>query len=252
MGATHLLFHNQGRGRPIGGGDGEVAYADKVLATESANLIAYWPLWEASGATADNFEGTAARDGTYTGVTLGQTGIGDGKTCPLFDGSTDWLNVYSASFASAFSGATGTFMAWAKVSAAGVWTDGAAREVVRFLVDGNNYFYIRKQAANNELYFIFRAGGTTDDHTFTVTTTDWIQIVMKWDKPTANRVYYYWNTNTTSDPGIGTWVGTPASNSTVIGSASGVPGEPWSGWLAHCAVWTKVLSDAQIADLYAV
>ena len=59
---------------------GGATYYKKVLATEPANLLAYWPLNEGSGSVADNLEGTAARDGAYTGVTLGQAGIGDGWT----------------------------------------------------------------------------------------------------------------------------------------------------------------------------
>ena len=43
-------------------------------------------------------------DGAYTGVTLGQDGIGDGNTCPLFDGANDFLDFYSAGFSSAFNG----------------------------------------------------------------------------------------------------------------------------------------------------
>ena len=102
----------------------EEAYYEKVLGIQSANMLAYWPVWEASGAVADNIEGTAARDGAYTGVDLGQPGIGDGNTCPWWDGANDYCNIYSTSLRDAFNGAEGTIACWAKVNSAAVWTDG--------------------------------------------------------------------------------------------------------------------------------
>jgi hypothetical protein len=40
-----------------------------------------------------------------------------------------------------------------------------------------------------------------------------------------------------------------ASTLMVIGSASTTAANVWSGWLAHAAVWSVVLTDAEIADL---
>ncbi len=50
-------------------------YFRKVL---SHRPIAYWPLWEASGSVAFDLAGNALH-GAYTGVTLGQVGVGDGR-----------------------------------------------------------------------------------------------------------------------------------------------------------------------------
>jgi len=51
---------------------GPNGYINKVLSIQPNNLLAYWPLNETSGTNADNAEGTATRDGTYTGVDLNQ------------------------------------------------------------------------------------------------------------------------------------------------------------------------------------
>ena len=51
---------------------------------------------EASGT--DMIDAVAAHNGTYTGVTLGQPGIGDGLTCPLFDGANDYAIANHADF----------------------------------------------------------------------------------------------------------------------------------------------------------
>ncbi|MFV1969356.1 MAG: hypothetical protein ACC628_28375, partial [Pirellulaceae bacterium] len=61
-------------------------------------------MWEASGSISDDLS-PQGNDGAYTGVTLGQPGIGDGRTCPLFDGANDYNNIYSAALNTDFDGA---------------------------------------------------------------------------------------------------------------------------------------------------
>ena len=91
-----------------------LTYARKVLAIDRDNLIAYWRLSEASGSVADNLEGTAARDAGYDAdVTLGQPGIGDGRTSVLFDLSADeFVDCFTTSFRDAWDGAEGSMIAW--------------------------------------------------------------------------------------------------------------------------------------------
>ena len=95
-------------------------YADKIL---GYSPIAYWPLWEADGSTAEDISGNGF-DGAYVDVTLGADGIGDGRTCPLFDGAAGYMNAFSTGLRDAFNGAEGSFAIWAKVFNVGVWTDG--------------------------------------------------------------------------------------------------------------------------------
>ena len=78
-----------------------VTYTGKI---QALGPIAYWPLSEASGTTIVDASGNA-RNGAYTAVTLGQAGIGDGRTSASFDGSTSFGDLYSASLAGAFNGA---------------------------------------------------------------------------------------------------------------------------------------------------
>jgi len=86
------LFHNQGKGRPIGGGS---TYIDKVLSIQPANLIGYWPMNDASGAVALDYSGQG-NNGAYTGVSLANApGPDGGNSCPLFDGTSDFNNIYS-------------------------------------------------------------------------------------------------------------------------------------------------------------
>ncbi|GAI14148.1 unnamed protein product, partial [marine sediment metagenome] len=82
------------------GAGGVLAYDDKVLGMDP---IAYWPLSETSGLVA-NCLVNPAQNGVYTGVTLGQPGIGDGNTAPYFDGTNDYVDVLTAAFIAAYNG----------------------------------------------------------------------------------------------------------------------------------------------------
>jgi len=226
-------------------------YSDKVLGTEAANLLAYWRLQEASGTDADNYEGTAARDGTYTGVTLGQTGIGDGLTCPLFDGANDYVDIYSISLRDAFDGATGTLAIWGKVSGVGVWSDDTIRRLVNLRVNSDNFVQILKRGSgSDDLRWSYKAGGTQEDVDLTTTTTDWFHAAITWSVA-ADEVKAYFNGSQTgsTQTGLGTWVGSIVEDGTNIGALTETPTFVWDGYLAHWAVWTKALTAAQISSL---
>jgi hypothetical protein len=232
-------------------GLGAGAYAERVLGMEPANLIGYWPLWEASGTKAEDISGRG-HHGVHTGVTLGQPGIGDGRTCPLFDGTNDFNNVYSAALAADFNGAEGTLLIWAKVANAGVWTDGVARVMAGIGVDGtDNFLRTSKDAANNSLSVYYEAGGTIDTVFKTgASAVGYMCLAMTWSKSGELLMSYY--NGAAVDAGsatLGTWAGALASTRCVIGAATTTPALPWSGNLAHCALWSKALTAAQIAYL---
>lgn len=64
------------------------------LRLRRTDVIAQWMLNETSGTTADNAQGTAAYDGTYTGgYALNQTGPATGIACVDFNGSTGYVTV---------------------------------------------------------------------------------------------------------------------------------------------------------------
>lgn len=237
-----------------GPSSGAVAYSEKVLGIESANLIAYWPLWEAEGATADNYEGTAARDGTYSGVTLGQTGIGDGETCPLWAGN-DHVDIYSASLNTAFSGAECTIAWWMKVSAAGVWTDNTYRRLFDVRVDAGNRFFPTKSNTSNRLTYSYSGGGTRkDNNKNSITTTDWIHCAITVSE-TADQYIPYFNAAVVGTIGtsLGEWTTDPLSSTeTVIGAENTTPQQVWDGYIAHFAIWTVALSQTNITKLATV
>lgn len=229
-------------------------YWKKVLGTQRANLLAYWTLWDASGTQATDMSGNG-RHGTYSGPTLGQPGIGDGRTAPLFDGVNDFVNSYTASLDGVFSGAAGSIHIWIKVSSSAVWTDGAAHGVLRFGEDGSNRITINKTVNNNELAWFYDAGGVSEVVSSTALGggTGWIPLAITWDKNAgaSGEMKAYGNqsqigaTQTT----LGTYVGALASTIAVLGALNSSAAFPWSGYLAHCAIWNTALSTAQISAL---
>ena len=77
------------------------SYMKKVLRPnpgvgyDPSSLIGFWLQNEAAGGVSFDHSGYG-RDGAYTGVTLGQPGIGDGSTAAGYDGINDFNNIYSA------------------------------------------------------------------------------------------------------------------------------------------------------------
>jgi hypothetical protein len=227
-----------------------LAYTNKVKALSP---IAYWPLADTSGTTATDESGNG-RNGTYTATTLGQTGIGDGRTAASLDGSTSFVNMFSASLQAAFGSAEGTFAAWARVANAGVWTDAAQRRVIRFAADANNAVAMYRSTTNNTFSWQYVAGGTTLTRSkAALSTTDWFHIALTWSK-TNNQAIAYFNGAQEGAilTGLGVWAGNLASSTTLVGATSQTPGGVWNGNLAHAAIWASALSAAQIATLAVV
>ena len=229
------------------------SYMGKVLATAPANLIGYWPLNELSGTNADNAEGTAARDGTYTGVSLNNSTGPDGQPVGLWDGANDYCNIYSASLATAFNVAEGTAMIWAKVSGVGVWTDGTARYALTLRTNSQNRVTIFKHSVDNWFYVRYEADNVDLITTITpFSSTGWVLYGVTWSA-LADEVKVYVNglQSGATLTGLGTWSGSLDSDYVSIGSQTATT-SVWDGYLAHAAVWTTPLSAAQILALATV
>ncbi len=237
-----------------------VQYMQRVLATDP---IAYWPLDEGQGTVAHCWV-NSAQNGAYTGVTLGQPGAGDGRTAPFYGGANGFTNIYTVSFRDAFGlyndptglldESEGTVMVWAKANDVGVWTDGADRYLLNLYVDSANQIYLRKTSVNNQLYWHYEAGNIVENQGIAgVTTIDWFYMGITWSKSTgaSGEVRYYYNgvqPHAVEDT-LGVWVGNLSAARTIIGARDTTPSYLWHGWLAHCAIWDRPLTPAQIADL---
>ena len=234
-----------------------MSYTDKVLGIQSANLIAYWPLSETSGTTADNAEGTAARDGTYSNVTLNSETFTDGTPAPSFNGTTSKLSIPTAAFNGVYSGREITVSCWIKMSGAGVWSDGANRYITSFpYVDGSNRLLVFKTTTTNQIQFFLSSGGVAKSILTTAPggTTNWFHLAYTQTLSTdAAKVYIDGSQVGTTQTGIGTYSnGNLSATFNQIGANTAVPTDVHSGYIKHFAVWTKALSDAEVLDLATV
>ena len=217
-------------------GNAARTYADKML---GYTPIAYWPLWEPSGSVATDISGNGY-NGTYTGVTLGQTGIGDNRTCPYFD-TADYANLHSAGLAAAINGNEGAVLIWFKVNDVSVWTDGVDRNLWWMVSDATEYIQIGKVAANNTLGFWFRSGAVAKTRTTTFSGTGWHCAGLRWSATEDTLMAFLDGVQVGATiTGLGVWAG--AITNEIIGAISFAPAAPWHGWIAHCALWASALS----------
>lgn len=224
-------------------------YTQKLIALSP---IAYWPQAEPSGTTIVDESGNG-RDGAYSNVVLGATGIGDGRTAATYvPGSTSRGNVFSASLQAAFNGAEGTVACWCRVSGAGVWADGQNRRVLVLQADASNNLLLTK-TSGGLLNWTYIAGGTPLVRTKTITPTAWFHLALTWSKSNDRVIAYYNGVQEGATlTGLGTWAGSLAASTTVLGSTNSAGAFIWDGNLAHAAIWTSALSAAQIATLATV
>ena len=227
-------------------------YAPKVLSVERANLLAYWPLWEPAGSVAVNLEGTAARNGTYSSVTLGQPGIGDRRTCPLFNGTSGHVDIYSDSFRDAFDGDLYSVLIWIKVFDSSVWSDNY-RNFYLLGADAapvENRVRASIESTDNQYECLREANNSQRRRQVPNTTLDWFNSVHTVDDG-GDEIKTYLNgvQQGVTSAASGNWVGSLINTATYIGSGPDGDGELMHGWLAHMAVWNKVLTQAQITYL---
>lgn len=225
-------------------------YSQKAAAIIAGSAIGWWKIAEPSGTTALDSSGNG-RNGTHTSVTLAQTGIGDGLTAGSYPGTGCNTDIYSAGLAAAFSGTAGFVHLWFQASGAAIYTDGTEDRFITIQVDASNLLYIRKPTTNNQIDWRFTAGGTgTIRSKASISPTAWTALGLTWGG--GNAQAYYNGVAEGAAWAFGTWAGSPAATSTVIGAATNTSTSPASGLLAHVILGTTKLTDAQMLALATV
>jgi hypothetical protein len=227
----------------LNGGGGP--YTGRMQAIRTANQIGYWRMSEAAGGVSLDLS-PKSNLGAYTGVTLGQAGVGDGLTCPLFDGNNDYNNLDSVGFAADWDGDEFTVAGWLKVSAGGIWTDGLQHNALTISVDANNLLYLCSAVGNNSFGFRFKSGGVDKtSHVTGIVSTGWLHAAMTVSL-TADEKIVYWDGLKSGNigTGLGSWVGAPGT--AIIGAGSLDPFQPWDGWQAHWLIWNCALTPAEV------
>jgi hypothetical protein len=225
------------------------AYYKRILSTQRAGILGYWPLWEAAGTTANDLIG--GFHGTYVNAVLGQPGKGDGKTSVYFNGTNAYCKIASVPLAAAFTPALGSIQAWFKPDT-GARADGSTRCMAAIGEDNNNYVGLIKASTANQFQAFYKAGGVWKGAAFTILDDLWHILTLTWNVA-ADRVRVYLDgvQQGEDQTGLGPYAGDISSNNTGIGNlgSAGVAIWPWKGWVQHPVIWTVELSQPEIARL---
>jgi hypothetical protein len=232
----------------LGGGK---TYQKKIISLfGAANIVRYWPMNETTGTAAVDV--VNGGNGTYTGVDLANAaGPFPPSSHPLF-GTGDRLNVYGAALNTAFPGNEGTLLVWCKVSAAGIWSDGATHRVANFQTSGNPWVTMLKTATNKlQTYRRGNDGTAAGLATISTTTTDWFYFGQTWSASNNRQRSYLNGAQQGADQaGVTAWGNSLNANLTNIGALNNVPDAPWSGWLGHAILLNYEATAAQILKAY--
>lgn len=231
------------------GGSGGVAastlsgYAQKVTAL---GPIAYWPLNEASGTTANAVHPTTDLDGLYIGPTLNSTlSPIDADQAPLWDAVNDVLDIYSTAINNTLDVSSGTFSIWIKAEN---WV-GVQSICYIYYDNANTDIPIAMFSNGSTLLLSHRIGGVSKQVKFAETSTDWMNLIATWDI-NAN-VNFYKNSTLIVSTAIdgGTPGGNIVTTRCVIGASGNGGASPWDGHLAQPVLFDAVQSAANRAAL---
>lgn len=191
--------------------------------------------------------------GARTANVATATGIGDGHTALVFNGTSTYVDAYSPSLA--FSGAPFTLSCWFQV-AAGTWSDVNQRVLMVLAVDSNNYAIMYKGASpnQNKIAWQYDAGATLKTVVSGVmSATTWQHMAMTASAANGMKAWLNGSQVGVAQTGLGTWAGVLSRTQSNIGCNVWSPiSAPWLGNAAHAAVWNAELTPTQISQLATV
>lgn len=225
------------------------AYYQKVLRIRPDNLILYQPMWEKGGSIAYDLS-PQANNGAYTSLTLGQLGIGDGRTAPYFPGGAGFNNIYSAAFAADFGVTAGSISIWYRPANAAMLADGNSYRIISIRADVDNRIVWDKQAPANKYGGFYRAGAVSKGPNWSSSSLAWRHLYVSWDAVDDIVRVLLDGTQLGADlTGLGAWGGALANDACLVGADNTTPTIGWKGWLAHVAIWNVALSLGEAASL---
>jgi len=226
----------------------DLPYSKRVLRIRPNNLLAYWPLSESastSGAGRIRDISGNGNHATPTNIVMGGPGI-MGTTGAIFNGANSIIDCTVAPLTTSFNGNLGTLFFWAKISSAGIWTDGTQDFLIRMFADNNNYFLVTKEAAGTAIYINRKATVLVQKAILHGGTTNFFSFGASWDQVNSKLNTYFNGVETLSTTAIGVFAG--ALTQAYIG-ANGPASLVWPGDITHVALWNTVLNAGEMKRL---
>jgi len=236
------------------------SYIEKVLLTQKTGLEIYLPLDEESGTTAfdRSLEGNnATTKGLARGWNDRRMLAPDGGKCAQFDGSTTAIDFNGAS--SDISTTEGSISIWVAVPNAQL-TDTTAMYIVKCAADANNYIDLSFDTTANQFKFDYKAGGTSVSSTGKVYNRhgalhlpEWHHFVGTYSATNDAVNLYIDGVAQTAGDTLGTWSGSFDTDLMCLGSSAyATPADQYTGWMAHFAWWSPILSQSEVDNLYKI
>ncbi len=228
-------------------------YADAVLAIEPDSLVAYWPL-RGHGAEmlrdhAGSNHGSIVNDVTEAARYPAINGASDWH--PTFNGSDDYIDVGNLS---AINGSSElTVSAWVQMDTLGTSGADNGALISRNPVSDLVLLWYAYVTSGNPRTYVFNAGSIYVPSNSVTAAADsavagqWQHVVGVMDG--ATRAIYVDGDKTTHSSAVATTVPVSAS-AACMGVWQPIPTFDLTGSLAHIAIWTHALTDAQVDALY--
>jgi len=205
-------------------------YQDKVI---GLSPLAYFPLTELTGQTCIDL--AAGRNGAGSGLIRSYTGP-NGTPATEFNGAA-LVNLLGGGIGSVFPLAQGSIMAWCRCDD---WPSASIRYVFRAQdsVNASDLRFYKSAASRFAERFETDAGGRVDQNLTSFAPAGWFPAFFLWDE-TSLQFKANWQSK------ISKAITAPFTRPlTLIDIGYG-----WIGGLSHVAIWSTLLSDAQLAQL---
>lgn len=211
------------------------------------SLLAEWRFDDGAGTTLKDYSGNGY-DGALGGGANAPTWGGGGLT---FD-ANDYVNLYSAALAAAFSGQEITVEIVVKVASVDNWNAATQRVAFMFQVDASNLISIRQPATANTLDFRYVGGGTSD--IVQLASQSWTDIrylaITVSNAADQLKAYVSGAQVGSTQTGIGDFAGSLATTTVAAGAASTSGAVAWNGTLYYMILRSAALSAADISTNY--
>lgn len=234
------------------------SYIEKVLLTQKSGLIGYWPLYEESGTSAIDLSGNGY-NATTASLARGWNDRRmlalDGGKCAQFDGTSSAVDFSGAQTSEPTT--EGSASIWV-ATPENVLSGTTAMQIFKMGVDANNYMDLTFDTTAYQFKADYKAGGTSKSITKKVYNENanaalpqWHHFVATWSATGDALNFYVDGVAQTAASSLGTWAGSMDTDLMCLGtSAYATPADQFTGWLAHFALWTPILSQSEVDELY--
>lgn len=232
-------------------------YIEKVLRTQTSGLVGYWPLNEESGTVAYDLS-TNAYNATTKNLMRGWNDrrmlAPDGSKCAQFDGSTSAVDFNASSSTDAT--AEGSLSIWVATPNAQL-KGTTAMYIVKFAADGNNLMDLtfdttayRFTANNTGQSTSVTSTGLVYNENGDAILPQWHHFAVTWSETNDALNFYVDGVAQTAGSSLGGWSGSMDTDLMCLGSSAyATPANQFTGWMAHFAMWTSILTAAEVRDL---